>query len=145
MLNDQSPEAHNFLEKHVYVNANPLIQYLLESTKEPFGEEWHEELFCHYNTSSYVEPELYHETQLYKDYNPSLEDDYCPEDFEPELREPYEFYIVSNYFAEQLKAHNALLTNQFGFWIWGRETTGQSIILDYIFQKIWQQFKERNA
>jgi|SaaInl74LU_5_DNA_1037368.scaffolds.fasta_scaffold01552_7 hypothetical protein len=145
MLNDQSPEAHNFLEKHVYVNANPLIQYLLESTKEPFGEEWYEELFCHYDTSSNSEPELYHETQLYEDYNPSLEGDYCPEDFEPELREPYEFYIVSNYFAEQLKAHNALLTNQFGFWIWGRETTGQSIILDYIFQKIWQQFKERNA
>lgn len=144
-MTDQSVEAHNFLEKHVYVNANPLIQYLFESNKESFGEEWHEELFCHYETSSNSEPELYHETQLYEDYNPSLEDDYCPEDFEPELREPYEFYIISNYFAEQLKAHNALLTNQFGFWIWGRETTGQSIILDYIFQKIWQQFKERNA
>ena len=140
IITDQSIEAHAFLEKNVYANANSLIQHFLENT-EPFGEEWHEELFCHYDTTAHSEPELYHETQLYEDYDPSLEDNYCPDDSEPELREPYEFYIVSNYFAEQLKLNNALLTNQFGFWIWGRETTGQSIVLDYIFQKIWHNHK----
>jgi hypothetical protein len=138
-MTDQSPEAHVFLQKHVYANANQLIQYLLENSDKTFGEEWHEELFCHYHTST-EEPESYHQTELYSDPG----NDYCPdEDSEPELREPFEFWIVSNDFAYYLQQENALLTNHFGFWIWGRETTGQSIILDYIFQKIWQQFKER--
>lgn len=145
-MTDQSKEAHDFLDRNVFVNANSLIQHFISSNERNFGayeEQWYQDLFCNYSNDSYEPPELYHETQLYEDYDPSLENDYCPDYFEPELREPYEFYIVSNYFAEQLRINNALLTNQFGFWIWGRETTGQSIILDYIFQKIWQDFKNK--
>lgn len=131
-MTDQSPEAHAFLQKHVYANANQLIQYLLENNDKSFGEEWHEELFCHYYTST-------------ENLDLDSGNDYCPnEDPEPELREPFEFWIVSDDFAHYLQQENALLTNHFGFWIWGRETTGQSIILDYIFQKVWQQFKEKS-
>jgi hypothetical protein len=118
---DQSPKAHEFLDKHILANANLLIKQLL--TINDFEQDWYQELFC-----KYEEPES------------SLENDYCSED--PQLIEPYEFYIVSDYFAYKLKEHNELLTNQYGFWIWGRTTTGQSIILDYVFQRIWENFNQ---
>ena len=114
---DQSLKAHSFLEEHIKVNANLLIQDLLpqavrewDLSKYP----WYEDLFLTFQ----------------EDVDPLVE--------EPELREPLEYWIVSDYFARMLKKHNALVTDHWGFNIWGRETSGQSIILDYIFQKIWQ-------
>jgi hypothetical protein len=152
MLNDQSPEAYEFLNKHVHARANGLIQDLLDKNQRNFQlseEQWYQDLFNQFQESEESiysnPPEIYHETPLYEDYDPSIEADYCPEDYDPELREPYEFWIVSDFLANKLKDNSALLTNQWGFWIWGRETTGQSILIDYIFQKIWDDFKNKNS
>lgn len=114
MLNDQSLDAQNFLDKHVHARANLLISELLEKGQRDWDlteSQWYQDLFSQYE-----------------------------EDF-PELREPFEFWIVSDFFAQKLKEEGALLTKHWGFWIWGRETTGQSILIDYIFQKIWESFK----
>lgn len=134
ILNDQSPQANAFLDKHIHARANGLIQDLLESNQRNFDlieKEWYQDLF-----GQFQDNESFHST---------LELDYCPQDYEPELREPYEFWIVSDFFAQKLKTQNALLTQHWGFWIWGRETTGQSILIDYIFQKIWDDFKNKNS
>lgn len=124
---DQSKEAHDFLQEHVKINANMLIQDLLDSAQREWDSSkypWYEDLFYQYEDPEFLE---------------NVEDyDYCPSDPEPQLREPYEYWIVSQYFGEMLKEHNALVTNHWGFWLWGRETTGQSIILDSIFQNIWK-------
>lgn len=110
---DQSIEAQKFLHKNVHVNCGPMIHYLLSVGEESFiGHEWYEDLFL-----------------------ASSEEDYE----EYSVREPYEFYIVDEYLAMLLKNQNCLLTDYFGFWIWGRETTGQSILLDHVFQAAWQQ------
>ena len=113
-MTDQSIEAHNFLSKHVHVNCSTLITYLLEITNNCFDNDWYLHLF-----------ECYEESDL--------------DSSELELIQPYEFYIVSDYFASLLQKQGCILTDYFGFWIWGRTTTGQSIILDHVFQVAWQQ------
>jgi len=129
MLNNQSKEAQEFLTKHIYARANLLINELLEKSQRDWNlteYQWYEDLF--------LQLEEQDEDQL------SLNsDDYCPES-EAEYRDPYEFWIVSDYFAEKLRLNNELLTDHWGFWIWGRETTGQSILIDHIFQKIYYEY-----
>lgn len=130
MVNDQSKEAQDFLAKHVHARANILINELLEKSQRDWNlteYQWYEDLF--------LQPQQQDE----EDYL-SNSDDYCLE-LEIEYKEPYEFWIVSDYFATKLKENNELLTDHWGFWIWGRETTGQSILIDYIFQKIYDNYK----
>lgn len=116
---DTSFEAQPFLQKHVYANCNDLIQHLLKGA-EGLNAEWANDLF-----------------RQHEEFDSS---DYCP-DPDPEFRKPVEFYIVSPEFANHLKNHNELLTNPFGFYIWGREITDQSILLDYVFQQFLEKIK----
>tara|TARA_B100000927_G_scaffold277293_1_gene258781 strand:- start:481 stop:858 length:378 start_codon:yes stop_codon:yes gene_type:complete len=119
-MTDQSIEAHMFLEKHVLVNANRLMDDLIKSNERNWSLEelpWFEDLYLQFE-----EP----------DFSEDFDEDNA------ELKNPYEFYIVSDYFAKKLQEHNELLTNHFGFFIWGRQTTGQHIVLDYVFQQIWK-------
>lgn len=133
MLNDQSKDAQDFLSKHIHARANILINELLEKGQKDWDlleHPWFEDLFCQYQEQDLI------------DNNPLNEDDeYSPSEPDLDHREPYEFWIVSDYLASKLKVYNALLTNHWGFWIWGRETTGQSILIDWIFQKIYSDYK----
>lgn len=134
MLNDQSLDAQNFLDKHVHARANLLISELLEKGQRDWDlteSQWYQDLFSQYEEDFDI-------WEADEDYDGT---NYCPPEPEPELREPFEFWIVSDFFAQKLKEEGALLTKHWGFWIWGRETTGQSILIDYIFQKIWESFK----
>lgn len=115
---DQSPKAQALLDKHVILNLNQVIQYVLElhsGNCDLHCEEWFEKLF------------LQHKEIICED-----EDDVWRE---YEDREPYEFWAVSTYFGEFLKKKAELITDFWGFHLWGRETTGQSILIDYVFQE----------
>jgi len=53
-----------------------------------------------------------------------------------ETKEVYEWYLVSDWLAAQLKENDeVVLENEYGVY-WGRQTTGQYVIHDYIIQKI---------
>ena len=127
MKTDQSPPAQEFLQNNILTNCSALINDLLAKNQRNWDLEsdtWFQDLF------------LQEDFQSREEYILSgLPDHFIEPDF---FREALEFYIVSDYFAARLKERDALLTNHWNFWIWGRETTGQSIILDYIFQDIWQ-------
>jgi len=128
---DQSPQAYEFLNRNIRANCSMLINDLIKQNERNWNLEdkyWFDQLFCQYE-----------ETAAWK----ATED----EDWEsePDLtpREPYEFYIVDNWFAARLREHDQLLTDYWGFWVWGRETTGQSIIIDWVFQKIYADYKNQ--
>ena len=123
---DQSLAAHTFLDANILANANELISWLLEKSQRDWQLEeysWYQDLFMQYD-----EEDLDDENDGFSD------NDTYP-------REPYEFYFVSEYFAKKLIKEKALVSNSWGLWIWGRETTGQAIILDHIFQEIWKDDK----
>ena len=83
---------------HVLASATYLIQELINSSPELSAEsEWYEDLFCQRREE---------------------------EGHEGELREPLEFWIISDSLAAFLRERGELLTYHFEFWIWGRETSG---------------------
>jgi hypothetical protein len=61
----------------------------------------------------------------------------CAEqNIEPHEREVFEHWIVTGWLAEKLKAHGETVGELFDFHIWGRCTTGQAILLDYVIRQI---------
>ena len=50
--------------------------------------------------------------------------------------EPLEWWAVSEWFANKLREHGeCILDNDYGTW-WGRTTSGQSVVLDGVIQRI---------
>lgn len=55
--------------------------------------------------------------------------------------EPFEFWIVTDWFGEKLKSHGCLVDELFDFTIWARGTTGQAIALDYVVSLIAEEMQ----
>lgn len=63
----------------------------------------------------------------------------CEEqDIEPYEREAYEFIIVSDWLGAKLTQYGETVRNVFNMTVWGRCTTGQSIILDGVIEEIYR-------
>ena len=67
---------------------------------------------------------------------------YQDEDGYEEYRDPYEWWIVSDWLARRLAKHDEVLIREGNRCIWGRCTTGQAIKLDWVINQIWKEFKE---
>ena len=77
-----------------------------------------------------------------EDDHPQYTCPYCKKDLEelPHISEPqeiYEWWLVTQWFYEKLKAQGepVLCHDDFNHW-WGRTTTGQSIMLDHVIDDI---------
>lgn len=57
---------------------------------------------------------------------------FSTQDEEGGYLEPLEFWTVSHHLGNFLKEHGELVANDFGLWIWGRQTSGQRIALDHV-------------
>lgn len=55
---------------------------------------------------------------------------------DPQRHEAYEHWIVTGWFAKQLKSHGEMTGELLGLTIWGRCTTGQSISMDSVIGAI---------
>ena len=55
---------------------------------------------------------------------------------EPHTHEAYEHWIVTEWLARKLEEHGQITGEFFGLPIWGRCTTGQAILLDYVIGQI---------
>lgn len=67
---------------------------------------------------------------------------YQDEDGDVVYKDPYEWWIVSDWLAERLAKHDEVLIREGNRCIWGRCTTGQAIKLDWVMKQIWKEFKE---
>jgi|GEM_PF-3484884 len=61
------------------------------------------------------------------------------EDDEGNMQEVYEYYAVTPWLAEKLKAQGELVTEFFNLIIWGRQTTGQAIHMDTVIDDITRE------
>lgn len=83
--------------------------------------------------TSLVEKLLSSEIVQYEDITNTYEED---EDEEPEQKEIYEWWAVTNWFAMKLEDQGeSILDTEYGTW-WGRSTTGQNIKMDYVMEEI---------
>ncbi len=53
-----------------------------------------------------------------------------------------EYHSVNSWLANKLREEGEFLIEFKGEYFWGRQTTGQSVWLDYIIQKIFDNWKE---
>ncbi len=61
------------------------------------------------------------------------------EDDEGNMAEVFEYWAVTSWFGEKLKAHGELVADFFGLVIWGRQTTGQAIYADAVIDDITRE------
>ena len=60
---------------------------------------------------------------------------------DPEQEEVYEHWIVTEWLGKKLQAYGELVDFDFlGLVIWGRTTTGQSICMDSVIERIYDEF-----
>lgn len=93
-------EYADFLKTHVKVNITNMVMEL-----KPFS--WEDEV-----THSKWYEDLYEQV-----VDPTLDE------WQQEHRTPDEFWVVSPSLAKELRKKDQLLTDHFGFWVWGREIT----------------------
>ena len=61
------------------------------------------------------------------------------EDDEGNMQEALEFWVVTPWFAEKLKAQGELVAEFFDLVIWGRQTSGQVIYADTVVEDITRE------
>ena len=62
--------------------------------------------------------------------------------------EPLEFWTVSHHLGNFLRDNGELVINDFGLWIWGRQTSGQRIALDriiHVYATIYGKRQEKTV
>lgn len=58
-----------------------------------------------------------------------------------EPQEIYEWWLITSWFADKLRGYNEpIIDNDYGIW-WGRGTSGQAILLDYVISKICEDME----
>lgn len=75
-----------------------------------------------------------------KEQKEAFKDELENADFE-EITEIYEYWSVSSWLADKLKEKGQIIINECGFCIWGRQTTGQAILLDYVISQICEDLE----
>lgn len=58
------------------------------------------------------------------------------EEMDTNPAEVYEWWIVTPWLGEKLKAEGEVVLDRWGGWIWGRQATGQAIMLDGVIDRI---------
>lgn len=75
-----------------------------------------------------------------EDGNEDLIEELQNADFE-EWPEVYEYWSVSDRLGKRLKAMGEIVIEECGLCIWGRQTTGQAILLDYVISLICEEME----
>ena len=57
-------------------------------------------------------------------------------DLDYDYAEVHEYWIVTEWFGEKLKEKGEIVEDFMGFTLWGRQTTGQAILLDGVISRI---------
>jgi hypothetical protein len=130
-MNEQEfQKCDNFVNKEVYANVNDMVEFILNSEdyEKPFS------LDDIDNFSYWYCPECGDENNGEKcqscDYEKTGEEDL-------EYQEIFEWWIVSSWLGEKLRENGyPVIERGWGGWLWGRTTSGQSISLDGIVQKL---------
>lgn len=122
-----------FVEREIIMNASTLVSDLQESELLSYDEFENME----YKACSDCGEEVEQKEEKYicygcdKEYS---EDEYDNLDYE--YNEVYEYWFVTGYLFDKLKDYGQVVCDSPYGYIWGRQTTGQSILLDGIISRI---------
>lgn len=133
------------VQRNIIHVASTMISEL--SSNDQFADEIMEKFYSVPDCEGAVEDYLYDITEeeqreLLEEYEVDSPEDLDSEqvcndkDLEYGYLEPLEFWIVDDYFGDKLKEKGQIVDDFLGFTIWGRQTSGQAILLDYVIGSI---------
>ena len=138
-----------FVEEEVFANISDLADNLFDYDGERYAsfyefENWNnvECPYCGEMTDDFELTDYTDEcgNEVYMcpncDHLMSNKEYWNAKDNEPEI---YEYYIVSSYLGKLLKDHGEIVLERMMGWIWGRQCTGQSIMLDNVIDEICEE------
>ena len=86
--------------------------------------------------------------QAIQDAADDVDLDVAQEEWRDQRREtctPLEYWVVSDWLARQLSARGeVVISDYYGLTIWGRQTSGQAIAIDYVIRQIVRAMHEEN-
>ena len=96
----------------------------------------------HVNVSQLVESCIYASDmqstfKRFEDFDIELWSQYDEET--ESFKEVFEWWIVSNYFADKLLSRGEIMIYSGNLNIWGRQCTGQSITMDWLIRDMYKQ------
>lgn len=133
-----------FVGKSVIQNVNELMQHLISS--EDKGD-YEEEIYNVSSQPNYEDAatdqgwEFNEENQEWENSESentyATAQDVCEEEnIDYNYFEAYEFWAVDDFLGRKLKEAGEMVEDIFGLTVWGRCTTGQAILLDYVISQI---------
>lgn len=139
--------AERLQEQDVLACQSALVDDLLKTDMDGFGIDDLENLYPDPDGWTYEQCKEYasdHGIDLPDDDDEAdIEDYYSAIRDQAEPNEVYEWWLVTDYLAEQLDAiGEPLIRNGYGNW-WGRTCTGQSMMLDGTLQQIARNMAQR--
>lgn len=145
-----------FVSQHVHANVNQMAEYIINKSYEDSNAPFNIDDVTNYYIypeyiGEYINFEGGNEEQrqaVIDEINALLDDDsisvdlrgnldadlVAMEELESEPSEIYEWWMVSGFLCEKLKEQGYCVVEDLN--IWGRTTTGQAILLDYVITKI---------
>jgi len=134
----------DFIGKHIFVNVNEMMQHILQS--EDKGD-YEDEIMNVCSQPNYEDAATYQGWEYNEENeewtNPESENTYTDlqtlcddENIDYDYFEAYEFWAVDEFLGRKLKEEGEMVEDIFGLTVWGRCTTGQAILLDYVISQI---------
>lgn len=129
--------ADNIVEHHVLLNVSGFIDELQRAHSEHGSYfEWGSEL-------AYCEPT---DEQIKEYIEDNTTDQYQPDEddarSELQLVEVLEYWAVDEWLANKLRDRGEAVSELGGYNIWGRQTSGQAIAIDYVIESIAKDISE---
>ena len=124
-----------------YFTASDGEQYTQEEADEKI-QELDDEIQELNSTIIYLEDEGHSATEEEKELQEleELKEELETADFE-EITEIYEYWSVSGWLGKKLEEKGQIIIDECGLCIWGRQTTGQAILLDYVISQICEDLE----
>lgn len=117
--------ARRLIDNDIFVNQTALVAELLNR-----------QIICFEDVDNHTISEEEFDRENMKELGYESYDDF--RDHGKDVKEIYEWILIGDYMASLLSSHNEIiLKSDYGTW-WGRTTSGQGYVCDYVLQKIAQ-------
>lgn len=134
---------HDFVYREVYACISDMAEYLFDYDGDGYAsfdefENYEPTLRCPHCGNEVEEKceasDSEEETSMF--YCSYCDRDIDPCDVDEEYPEIYEYWLVSPWLGAKLKDHGEVVLERYGAWVWGRQCTGQAILLDGVISRI---------
>jgi len=124
------------VENEIFLNVSLLVSELLRKDED------FQESFYSVPMNTYIECSICEgECEVEDDNGDLTECENCEGqgEVEDEQIEPLCFYAVSNWLSSKLEDKGEFILEYAGLNVWGRTTCGQSVVMDYVINKIAEE------